>query len=537
VFELYDPVRADPIEVQPKGKRLVKVICAWRGGKPNGSGIGASINLTDPASGAEVLENYSGEVVDNIGYPDDPAPLVTDPPLMDEEQFGTTVDYLRAFNAIYAEGIADHHDRLLRAHLAAHKYATTWEKLAKDVGYPTGSTVRLQYGKFARQLARHLKLTDKPRDPSGEEWWLWVLVRWAENSDPENGHTVFVLRRPVIEALQMLGTAIPKKNMRYWWVNQNQTFKAEFSGGYIWSPKRNKNDARNQFYENMRIVSPGDMIFSFRDTMIVAIGRATSFCYDAPKPEEFGTIGANWELNGWRIDVQYKMIESPIQPKSHIDRIRPLLPEKYSPLRESGDGLQSVYLAELPNAMADMLATILEEAGNIIDTNASTPTEAGHRDQVIAKVEAFLESSIESSPLIESTEKEQLIKARRGQGRFRMNVQKYEDACRVSGVVADQFLIASHIKPWRVASNPERLDGQNGLLLSPNIDFLFDRGFISFADDGALLVSSVADSACLRGLGVPVDGHVNVGTFTPKQREYLSYHRHNVFLGSGSELS
>jgi hypothetical protein len=61
--------------------------------------------------------------------------------------------------------------------------------------------------------------------------------------------------------------------MRYWWVNQNQTYKAEFSGGYIWSPKRNKNGARNQFYENMRNVAPGDLLFSFRDTMIVAVGR------------------------------------------------------------------------------------------------------------------------------------------------------------------------------------------------------------------------------------------------------------------------
>jgi hypothetical protein len=116
--------------------------------------------------------------------------------------------------------------------------------------------------------------------------------------------------------------------MRYWWVNQNQTYKAEFSGGYLWSPKHNKNGARNQFYENMRNVAPGDLIFSFRDTMIVAVGRAASFCYDAPKPEEFGASGANWEQNGWRVDVQYEEVESPIHPKSHIERIRPLLPKK-----------------------------------------------------------------------------------------------------------------------------------------------------------------------------------------------------------------
>ena len=64
--------------------------------------------------------------------------------------------------------------------------------------------------------------------------------------------------------------------MRYWWVNQNQTYNQERDGGYIWSPKRNRNGARNQFYENMREVAPGDLVFSFRHANIVAIGVAAS---------------------------------------------------------------------------------------------------------------------------------------------------------------------------------------------------------------------------------------------------------------------
>jgi putative restriction endonuclease len=60
--------------------------------------------------------------------------------------------------------------------------------------------------------------------------------------------------------------------MRYWWVNQNQTYRHEVQGGYLWSPKRNANGARNPFYESMREVAPGDLIFSFMDTRILAIG-------------------------------------------------------------------------------------------------------------------------------------------------------------------------------------------------------------------------------------------------------------------------
>lgn len=55
--------------------------------------------------------------------------------------------------------------------------------------------------------------------------------------------------------------------MRYRWVNQNQAYRQEVRGSFMWSPKRNANGARNQFYENMRDVSPGDVVFSFCDSM------------------------------------------------------------------------------------------------------------------------------------------------------------------------------------------------------------------------------------------------------------------------------
>ena len=89
--------------------------------------------------------------------------------------------------------------------------------------------------------------------------------------------------------------------MRYWWVNQNQTFRHELAGGYLWSPKRNANGARNPFYESMREVAPGDAIFPVVDTRIAAIGMAQSYCWESPKPAEFGDAGQNWENIGWKV--------------------------------------------------------------------------------------------------------------------------------------------------------------------------------------------------------------------------------------------
>src|SRR5262245_15108273 len=125
--------------------------------------------------------------------------------------------------------------------------------------------------------------------------------------------------------------------MRFWWVNQNQTYRQEIGGGYLWSPQRRSDGGRNTFYENMREVSPGDLILSFVDTRIRAVGIARSHCYESPKPAEFGSAGMNWDLVGWRIDVSFKEEALPIRPKDHIETLRPLLPSKYSPLRPNGD--------------------------------------------------------------------------------------------------------------------------------------------------------------------------------------------------------
>ena len=48
--------------------------------------------------------------------------------------------------------------------------------------------------------------------------------------------------------------------MRYWWVNQNQTYRHEIRGGYLWSPKRRSNQTQNPFYDFMREVAPGDIV-------------------------------------------------------------------------------------------------------------------------------------------------------------------------------------------------------------------------------------------------------------------------------------
>jgi hypothetical protein len=321
--------------------------------------------------------------------------------------------------------------------------------------------------------------------------------------------------------------------MRYWWVNQNQTYRQEVAGGYLWSPKRKANGARNPFYESMREVAPGDLVFSFAQTRIAAWGLARSYAYEAPKPEEFGTAGRNWERIGWRVEVEFHELASAPRPADWIELLRPLLPERYSPLLPDGRGVQSIYLTELAKPLAVAVAEI---AGNEVALIARD--ELVHERGLLARAPEFvaweehLRRQIEGDSTIAATEREALVLARRGQGLFRERVQAIESHCRVTGVDRIEHLRASHCKPWRDCDNDERLDAENGLLLTPSIDHLFDRGFISFEGDGRLLLSPVAHHASLARMGVAVDRPVDVGSFTARQRGFLAYHRDEVFLRS-----
>lgn len=125
-----------------------------------------------------------------------------------------------------------------------------------------------------------------------------------------------------------------------------------------------------------------------------------------------------------------------------------------------------------------------------------------------------------------------IVLARRGQWLFKARVMRIEHACRITGVSREEHLRASHCKPWRDATNEERLDGENGLLLTPTIDHLSDRGFIGFEENGRVIVSPVAHSESLRRMGIDPRRPPTVGTFSTGQRRYLEFHRENVLLRS-----
>ncbi len=197
------------------------------------------------------------------------------------------------------------------------------------------------------------------------------------------------------------------------------------------------------------------------------------------------------------------------------------------------NGIISTSLSEITNSSE--FAAVAEEIQKleIFQTRNST----GHYmySSALLKYSQYLSDS--PSVLIESdiesimsdqgisvTEKLNLIKSRIGQGAFRGKLINFWKGCAVTGFPIVNLLVASHIKPWSVSSNSERLDAFNGLLLLPNLDRAFDLGYITFDSQGNILISSVFKNSSNAGISASMK--INL---TDKHQAYLAYHREHVF--------
>lgn len=152
--------------------------------------------------------------------------------------------------------------------------------------------------------------------------------------------------------------------------------------------------------------------------------------------------------------------------------------------------------------------------------------------QYLKSMQEEVEEDIETISKDESvskTEKESLVKSRLGQGIFRKHLKDYWQGCAVTGYKSTKLLVASHIKPWRSSDNKERLDKFNGLLLLPNLDKAFDRGFISFKKSGDILISDLLKKPDF--LGIEPDLSIKL---SDHHQQYIEYHRDIVFVEANS---
>jgi len=219
----------------------------------------------------------------------------------------------------------------------------------------------------------------------------------------------------------------------------------------------------------------------------------------------------------------------------HISTLRTHLPKKFSPIKSETGGANQQYLFEINQSMALALAHLIDRQTIELVKNVpiADKTESfGYIDENINEWEQQIEEKIKESTQLSNTVVKQLVSARRGQGKFRAQLLTREKKCRITGVDKEEHLIASHIKPWRSSTDDERLDPENGFMLTPSIDHLFDKGFISFENNGSIVLAEVSDRNSMEKFGVIGErAPKNIGGVSDGQRAYLDWHRQSIFLG------
>ena len=293
---------------------------------------------------------------------------------------------------------------------------------------------------------------------------------------------------------------------RYWWVNQKQTGHHEIPGGYIWAPIPTSNIVH---HENVKHVQEGDIIFSYIRGEIVAIGVAQSNAYDANKPSEFSP-STPWRTEGRRGDGDFDQLTDPIPIKELTNELLPTLPEKYSPMNRHR-GANQGYLYEIEQATTDIL--LRGRNHSLFEENP---------------VERF----VTPQPVDRITERIELRRSRVGQGRFRADVlARWDGQCAVSPINKPELLRASHIKPWSTCDNSqEKLDPFNGLALAQNYDSQFDSGFISFDEDGRIMISDRLEVWETQTMGI--SERARLRQIVDATEDYMKYHRDRIFLTS-----
>lgn len=140
----------------------------------------------------------------------------------------------------------------------------------------------------------------------------------------------------------------------------------------------------------------------------------------------------------------------------------------------------------------------------------------------------------ETAELPRSTEAERLVIQRVGQNIFREGLLDYwEGRCAITGLAIPELLRASHIKPWaECESDAERLDVFNGILLAPNLDAAFDRGYITIMLNGTVAVSPLVDEGGRRALGLVHE--FSVPSLSIGHHRYLEWHRDRIFRAEQS---
>lgn len=264
------------------------------------------------------------------------------------------------------------------------------------------------------------------------------------------------------------------------------------------------------------------------DALLRASGRKLSL-RDLAKAAGYGTINpVNVQLGRvGRLLYDRTGIEPRFYDRSSGDPVLISVFAEWNNERASHDDWAWQLVPEFAEALEasrfEMPVQLRKQTGS--DNEGESPRAPGNVLQDIERADGAMRS-------VDITEREEVRLARIGQGRFRRDLVALWDGCSVTGVLRQELLRASHLKPWRDCTNAERLDPSNGLLLLPQYDLCVDAGLLSFDSEGKGMVSIAMTREERRNLSL--DREIRLRKLPRGTAVYLDYHRKYVFRDSAA---
>lgn len=213
----------------------------------------------------------------------------------------------------------------------------------------------------------------------------------------------------------------------------------------------------------------------------------------------------------WRNDLAFT--RKNLQSRNYIDG------SKRNNWKITNEGIE--YLVSL-------VKFLLENKSNIKRLTEISILRASkfYEDYTLKKIKELENDKRKINYSISKTEYQSFVRMRIGQDIFKEKLIKKEPFCKICGMDIESLLIASHIKSWSKSNVKERLDEDNGFLLCPNHDALFDKGYISFEESGKMIISRLLDKNNFSLLNISNNISIKLSV---ENLEYLIWHRKHIF--------
>lgn len=301
--------------------------------------------------------------------------------------------------------------------------------------------------------------------------------------------------------------------MAYYWVNLGVSYKEVRDFKFLWAPSHTYTASGEKTVKagwgHVPNIKKDDVIICHENKRIIYVAQALDDAYPALRPES--RTYDEWKKEGNKVDVNLIVLERPVSTDEFKHHIIERFNEQCEPKLFTVDGNATQnYMVAIPESVASIVLSSLDSANLGLLKQPSKPSGDTKR----RKKRKVIKGGVRSAR----------SKARIGQGAFRDEVLDiWNQTCPVTKVALPELLIASHIVSWVLSDDDEKVDGYNGFPFVPNVDKLFDKGLISFADDGLLLISPHLSVATLNALGIRED--TKISGLTEEHTFYLAKHR------------